>query len=115
MTLHDTIIADAAGVFCNANDFAESATYHPRSGSQRSIDVIINREALAVFSQDGDTITPVFEIQVANDSTLGISSAELNLGGDMLAFAIRVGQSASSRSITKLLGHDEGMLILECR
>jgi hypothetical protein len=45
----------------------------------------------------------------------GIISEELNLGGDMIAFAVRVGQAVQRRTITKLLAHDEGMLTLECR
>lgn len=115
MTLHDTIQADAVNVFCNANDFAESATYYKRGGSARTISAVVVRESFAVNPDDGKTITPVFEVHVSNDDTLGIASSEINIGGDMIGFAVRVGQPASRRSITRILGHDEGMLILECR
>ena len=73
------------------------------------------RDALGVLAEDGDTVLPTFEIHVKNDSTLGISSEELNLGGDSIEFAMRVGQAKARRSITRLISHDEGMLILECR
>jgi len=116
MTLHDMIQSDAETVFCNANDFAEPVTYYARHGSARSINAVVVRETLAAFTEDGgDSVLPVFEIHVINDSATGISSDELNLGGDSIEFAVRVGQDVSKRSITKLTIHDEGMLVLECR
>lgn len=115
MSLHDMIQADAVSVFCNPNDHAEPVTYYKRDGRARPIDAVVERQALQLLIEDGDNVIPIFEIYVANDRELGISSEELNLGGDTIAFAIRVGQPISQRTITKLLGHDEGMLILECR
>jgi hypothetical protein len=115
MTLHDMIQADASTVFCNVNDFAEVVTYYARHGSAREINVQVFRDALGVFAEDGDTVLPTFEIHVKNDSTLGISSEELNLGGDSIEFAMRVGQAKARRSITRLISHDEGMVVLECR
>ena len=109
------IQSDASTVFCNANDHAEPVTYYKRDGRSRIINAVVERQALQLLNEDGDNIIPIFEIHVTNDSVLGISSDELNLGGDSLDFAIRVGQAKSLRTITKLLGHDEGMLILECR
>lgn len=115
MSLHGVIQNDGINVFCNADDFAETVIYYDRSGEARCIAAVVVREALSIFPEDGDAITPVFEIHVANDSENGISSEELNLGGDSLAFAVRVGQDRSKRTIARLLSHDEGMLVLECR
>jgi len=115
MTLHDMIQADASTVFCNVNDFAEPATYYAFHGSARDIMVIIDREAFAVFGPDGDTVLPAFAVKAVNSSSLGISSEELNCGGDAIAFPIRIGQSVSKRSVIRIIEHDEGMLILECR
>lgn len=115
MSLHDTIKADATSVFCNANDFAEPVVYCPKSGNSRPIQAVVIREQLAILPEDGDNVTPLFEVHVANSKTDGISSSELNLGGDAIEFALRVGQPVSKRNIQRLLGHDEGMLILECR
>ncbi len=115
MTLHTVIAADGLSVFCNANDFAEPVTYYKRSGVARDINAVVIREALAILPEDGDAVTPVFEVHVHNNATTGIASDELNLGGDSISFAVRVGQPVSQRSITKLLGHDEGMVMLECR
>ena len=116
MTLHDTIQADARTVFCNADDFAESLVYYPRLGESRCINGVVVRESLTTLAEDGgETVVPTFEIHVENDSTYGISSDEINLGGDALAFAIRVGEARSTRTITRIMSHDEGMLVLECR
>lgn len=115
MTLHDSIINDAVTVFCNTDDFAEFITYFPRSGPARLIKAVVFREQITVLTEDGDSVVPIFEIHVINTCEEGVSSHELNLGGDMFEFAMRVGQPEQRRSITKLLGHDEGMLILECR
>lgn len=115
MTLHDMIQSDAATVFCNANDFAEPATYYTWHGSAREIMVVIERDPLAVFGPDGDDVLPSFAVKVVNSNTLGISSDELNLGGDAIEFAVRVGKPKSRRSITRLIEHDEGMMVVECR
>lgn len=116
MTLHNMIQADASSVFCNVNDFAESVTYYPRSGSRsRAINAVVNRDAIALIPEDGDTVTCVFEVSVVNNLTTGITSDEIDTGGDMIAFSPRVGEPVSKRSITRILSHDEGMLVLECR
>lgn len=108
------IQADTAAVFCNVDDFAELATYHPRGGSSRPVKVVIDRDALALFPEDGDNITPVSEVRVATTGTYGITSEELDTGGDMLEFEFRIGRGKQRRSITRILGHDEGMLVLQC-
>lgn len=121
MALRQAIIDDAATVFCNADDFAEAVVYHPHRfyGAEerppRTINAVVMREAIAVIDGDGDTVAPMWEVHVANDATLGISSSELDLGGDKISLAPRVGETPERRSITRLIGHDEGMLILECR
>jgi hypothetical protein len=115
MSLHDAIQADAISVFCNTSDFAETATYYPRGGQGRPVRVVIIRDALALVPEDNDVVTPVSEIHVAASGTYGIKSEELDIGGDMIEFEYRIGRDMRPRSIIRLLGHDEGMLVLECR
>jgi hypothetical protein len=57
----------------------------------------------------------LMQVRVANQATTGISSSEIDLGGDELAIPIRVGESPERRSILRILEHDEGMMLLECR
>ena len=115
MSLRDTIIEDAKKVFANEEDFAESVVYYKRNGRSRKINAVVIREALGILPEDGDVVYQMFEIHVANDPIEGIASDELNLGGDQLEFPDRVGQPPKRHSILKLLSHDEGMLVLECR
>jgi hypothetical protein len=60
-------------------------------------------------------VTPRFTIHVANDEAEGIASDELDLGGDQIGLSPRVGEPIDRRSIVRLVDHDEGMLVLECR
>jgi hypothetical protein len=115
MPLHDTIKSDAKAVFCNASDFAEKIVYIPRSGKSRNLDAVVIRDQLGILPEDGDVVLPSFEIHVANNIVGGIASDELDLGGDMLVFSVRVGDPPERRSITRLISHDEGMLVLQCR
>ena len=121
MTLHDMIAADAVTVFTSADDFAEVVTYNPHrhygeaARASRSINAVVFLEQIQVLTQDGDTVAPVWQIHVANHATLGITSEELDLGGDQLEFPPRDGKPAETRTITQLIGQDHGMLILECR
>jgi hypothetical protein len=122
MTLRDAINNDAQLVFLNTDEFAETVTYHPRlfaggdSRPTRSIKAVVFRETMATVTEDGGTtLLPMFEVHVENDSTLGISSTELDTGGDQLEFAARDGVAATKRTITRVVTQDHGMLVLECR
>lgn len=116
MALTDAIESDASLVFTNTSDFAEAVTYKPRAGGTRSINAVVFRESLLGVTEDGgETVSPMFEVHVCNSSTLGISSTELDCGGDKISFPVRDGMTASDRAIVRLITIDEGMLVLECR
>jgi len=121
MTLKSQLATDAISVFCNTDDFGESVTYHPHqyynetARAARTIQAVVIRESITVLSEDGDVVAPVWEVHVANDNVTGISSDELDIGGDQIAFPPREGETAERRTITRLMNHDVGMLVLECR
>ena len=121
MTLRAAITSDASSVFLSTDEFAETVTYHPHTyynatpRSSRSISAVVIRETIAVLGEDGDAVLPVFEEHVANDSTNGISSSEIDLGGDQIALAPRDGKTAERKTITRLMQQDHAMLVLECR
>ena len=115
MTLHQTIADDVPAVFCNSSDFAEAATYYPRSGASRSIIVVIERNEIALLQGDDVTVAPQWIVHVENNATRGISSTELNKGGDQIGFPPRDGEAAARKTITELLTQDHGMLVVECR
>lgn len=121
MTLRSMIATDAYTVFTSTDEFAEAITYYPHqyygeaAPTPRSINAVVFREQIAVLAEDGDVVAPVWQIHVANNSTYGISSDELDLGGDQLEFAPRDGEAAVKKTITQLLTQDHGMLVIECR
>lgn len=114
MSLSDAIQDDASTVFVSTSDFAEAVTYVPSSGSTRSINAVVIRQTVAQVPEGGFD-TPVFEVHVANSATLGVSSAELNVGADAISIPVRIGDTATARTIVRLIDHDAGMLVLECR
>lgn len=119
MTLADRIVSDAENVFLNSDHFAETVTYYPHRyrnaiRDPRQIKAVVIRNQVSSFNADEQIITE-FEVRVANNSTTGISSSELDTGGDQIEFPARVGETPTKRSIQYLTEHDEGMLVLICR
>lgn len=121
MTLRTTIETDAVTVFTATDDFAEVVTYHPRqrfgepAPTPRTINAVVIREQITIIGEDGDTVSPVWQVHVANDTLLGIASTELDLGGDQIELPPRDGKTAERRTITQLQVQDHGMLVVECR
>jgi len=115
MSLHDTIIEDAKKVFANPQDFAELIVYYKRNGRSRKISAVVVRDDSLQLPEASDLATPRFMVYVANDGSEGIESDELDLGGDQIGLSPRVGEPIERRSIVRLVEHDEGMLVLECR
>lgn len=120
MTLRSAIATDAATVFCNTSDFAETVTYYPHTyygetaRDSRSISAVVIREDMEVVSEDGDTVLPVFQVFVINSNTTGISSDELDLGGDAIELPPRDGKTAEKKRIQRIVSQDNGMLELQC-
>jgi len=104
-------------------EFGEEITYTPSNGSPRAILAIVDRnppEDIPEAPVGG--MQKSITIQVANRSTSisdddvgGISSAELDTGGDTVTLAVRIGGTPQVRPIAKLLEQDAGMLQLEVR
>lgn len=122
MTLKDMMADDAATVFLNTDEFAETVTYLPRqtgittTRAPRSISAVVFRESLSGVDENGGEITsPVWIVHVANNASTGITGAELNLGGDRISFPPRDGETAQDRRIVSLQTQDEAMLVLEVR
>lgn len=121
MTLRDLIVTDAKNALISSDDFAETVTYVPYNfagrtvRAEREIKAVVIRQQLQIFSEDGNTVVPQFEVHVANDETVGISSEEIDLGGDAIKLAPRDGKAVETRSVTHLLQQDHGMLVLQCQ
>jgi hypothetical protein len=114
MTLKD-VIRDDGLVLVTPTEFGEPVTYLKRNGFSRAISAVVIRQTVTVLGEDGDSVLPIFEVHVHNNNVTGISSDELNRGGDGISIPVKVGELATRRTITRLIDHDEGMLVLECR
>lgn len=115
MTLKDMIQADSLNVFINDDEFAESVIYRTRAGGSRTINAVVMRQAVGDSEESGGASIPFFEVHVANNVTYGITSTEINLGGDTIDIAVRPGLTASARAIIAIVEQDEGMLVLQCQ
>ena len=94
----------------------ESVRYKPKAGGDpRTILAVVTRGQPDGLEGAGYGHSPLTTIFVANDSTTGISAAEINTGGDEIEYAVRIGEDVTDRRITKIAQQDAGMLELELR
>lgn len=121
MTLRDTIHDDGFTIFCNADEFAEQVVYYPHrfygeaARDARTIKAVVEREELAAADNQAAGTLQIFTVHVHNDVVTGISSDELDTGGDQIEFAPRDGKASERKAILRLVTQDNGMLVLECR
>lgn len=84
--------------------FGESVVYYPRGSSVgRTIKAIVDRSE-----------APQFVVRVKNDPGDGISSQELDTGGDEISFSLREGEDSVRRSVVSLLDDSSGMTRVVC-
>jgi hypothetical protein len=76
---------------------------------------VVIRQAAELISEEENRSLIVFDVHVANSSDTGIATHELDLGGDAIDIADRVGKQALPRSIVQILDQDEGMIVLRCQ
>jgi hypothetical protein len=108
----DQNIIDATSEILNA--MGESIVYLPAGGGRRPILAIVDREGQAGLPGMRGT-APITTITVANDSTSGISSSEIDTANDMAELALREGDPVGQHIITKIISEDAGMMTLEVR
>jgi hypothetical protein len=83
----------------------EDVIYYPAGGSARPIRAIVKR----IQSTSGVELLA----DVANDSTTGISSSEINVGKDKIELAVRLGNAVQQRRITEIKHQCASSLKLE--
>ncbi len=102
----DTALIATAGAF--STTFAETIVYKPKAGGTRSIQAIVSRDPPAAMGDAPHGKSPTLMLDVENDSTTGISSDEVDTGGDLVTVAVRIGDSAQDRRITGIISQDAG-------
>jgi len=115
MGLQDLIATDAVAL-TSIGDFDEAVIYTKPDGSTRAIRGWVNRTPPEQYQGQA---MPLAEVLVANSSTKGISSAEIDFGGDTIAVALDLGKPAQAYSVHKPRDgqnwQDAGMLRLLLR
>ncbi len=109
----DDILEDDSSEFLD--EFAEDIIYLPAGGGSRPIRGIVNREIPEGIPSAPHGNTPILTVLIANDATDGISSSELDKGGERITIDIRAGKVATNRKVTRLLAQDAGMIKVELR
>lgn len=93
MSNFDSVLADDAANAFAGGEFGESITYRKaQTGATRTINALVFRIGPQI--RGTQRVQQVVQLQVVNDATLGISSAELNIGGDKVTLAPRSGKAA---------------------
>ena len=108
-------IAAVAAVDDFLNVFGETIIYYPIAGSSREIKAIIERKEIEDIDGFSDVNSPLAVMKVANDSTKGIASFEIDRGGDEIKYSYMLGKTAQRRRITRVLSIDYAWLKLEVR
>jgi len=111
-----TLTTEMALMAAEAIEYAgESVSYVPAGGDARSIRAVVNRTDAAGLGVAGEAVSPQITVAVLNDETDGISSDEVDTGGDKITLALRLGETAQSRRITRIVQQDAATLIVEVR
>lgn len=93
--------------------FGESITYWPRGGGSRSINAIVDREPPAIYDASGNAVMPKAVIRVNNSCRSGISSREVDNGGDEVEMPLNIGDQLPKRmSVMVMTAQDSGVTVL---
>ncbi len=111
ISAQDAMLAVAADQLLS--QFGEAVTYYPKGGGTRDIVGVVDRNPVGAITGSPHGNTPRMMVIVKNDASDGISSSEVNTGGDKINLDVRIGESEQQRRITSLVWHDYGMMHLE--
>lgn len=93
--------------------WGEAATYLPRAGGSRLIQAIIDRNIPTGVAGVSEGNEPNFLVGVRNSLTAGISSSEIDTGGDHIQIPPRLGGAAVVRRIDAIRWQDSDEMLLE--
>jgi hypothetical protein len=96
-------------------EFAEPIVYMPGGTGSRSIMAIVDREEPTELEGGTGAQSTFTYIAVANDSTIGISSSEVNLNADKVEVSTKMGLATVEKRIVAIIYQDKGMMKLEVR
>jgi len=100
----------------------ETVIYRPADGDARNVIALVDREAPGPLPGAGAAVGQQLTITVINQATNaddddygGITSDEIDTGGDKVDVAPRVGETRKTRMVKRIAAQDEGMMTVELR
>lgn len=107
--------AAEAGVFLDADEFGETISYTPYGGVARDIVAIVDRGQAAPLPNAPQAVRPSIVVTVSNSATLGILASSMDTARDIVSVARRIGGSAETMRIARVVWQDDAMLSVEVR
>ncbi len=111
----DILVDDAINAWCGMGEFEESIVYKNKSGVSRTISAIVMRGDIDKSDEVMHGVAQSMTVLVPNDSTSGIASSEIDLGGsEVLIVTWKLGATATEKDrhpITVMPMQDKGGLI----
>ena len=93
----------------------ETISYLPAGGGSRSISALLEYPGPGPVDGLAGGSRPIVDIFVKNDSASGIASSEINTGGDKIQLPQRIGLTARTVSIMRIIAHDKSIMHLRCQ
>lgn len=102
----------AAGFGIESSLSSATIVYLPKAGGSRSIQAVIDYVGAQALDGLKGGSRPHVELYVRNDAAAGISSREIDTGGDKVQVPLRRGRSVRTIRIVQILAQDRAMLRL---
>ena len=115
MTFKTMQASDMANTILNTSEFAESITYIDKSGVEKTINAIVDRDRLGIGQEGGDFTGKEIEILIANDTTNGMTTINTGeTGEDTVKVPEFIGQTAIVWRVEEIVRHDDTSWLLRC-
>jgi len=93
----------------------EDVTYTKRGGGSRTVKAVVTYPGPDSMTAPSSLVAPTVNVLVCNNSTTGISSTEVDRGGDTITVPLRIGKGAKVTRIIAIESQNEGFVELLCR
>ena len=93
----------------------DTITYWPRVGGSRTIKAIIDYPGPEAISGLAGGSRPILDVYIENNSIRGITSAEVDTGGDKLDLPMRYNLAAKRMRIIKIAAQDKSILHVQAQ
>ena len=113
MSEFDELFSDAFQSLAVTHGEADDVVYRFRAGGTRTIsNAIVDRNPPEERDEFGNIVTPLLTVTLIHDSTLGVLHSEID-AGDQIDVVVVKGQAPKTRTVSKIVNPDQGVIVLE--